>query len=412
MKQTKFMLENNKSFIIFVLFAFSIRTLLCLFPGFKFDVDSWFLWSIRLNEVGLSNFYNPQFFSDYLPGYMYVLHFLGLLRNLLQLDNNSFYFLLKMPGVLAEIIIGILVYKEVNKNFSKNYATLAASFILLNPALIFNSSIWGQIDSVLALGLIIAIYFLKNKFLVLSSFMLSVAFLIKPQSIAIFPIFVLFFLKNFSIKNLAKLFIPFVVTISLASLPFFSGNPIIGLINLFLKTTSQYAYTSLFAYNFWGVVGFWINDAQLWNGLSYQIIGVVLLSVYWLTLSYFYLNGKLPLYTLTMLALLGFYFLPTRVHERYLYPGLVFFILTASLYKSRLLLLLASLLSCLHFLNLYYVYVYYNEFYLKLPKLLYFPLIYTFLDSNGKILSIISTIIFILTCGVIIKYSNAKKDYL
>ncbi len=378
-------------------------------PGFKIDVGDWFAWSIRLNEVGLTNFYSNKFFSDYTPGYMYILYLLGFLKNLLRIDNNTFYLLLKLPAILAELIISIIIYKEVKKKLSTSFAIIASSFILFNPALIFNSSIWGQIDSVLTMCILLAAYFLKKNLLVLSSLALGVAFLIKPQTIAIFPIFVLFLIRNFRVSNLAKLALPFLATIFILSLPFFQTKPLTGLIELVLKTADQYSYTSLFAYNFWGIIGFWITDTLKWHEISYRTIGYILFSVYWIVIAYSYLKGKLSIYALAALALLGFYFLPTKVHERYLYPSLIFLLLTAFNLKSRLLFFLTTILSLIHFLNLYYVYVYYNEFYYKLPKLLYNPMVYNFLDNNGKLLSVLSTILFVLISINIIKSNDATK---
>lgn len=395
--------------ILLILLGLTIRLLLIPLPGFKIDVNDWFSWSIRLSEVGLSKFYSNQVFSDYTPGYMYVLYLLGLLKNILRIDNYYFYLLLKLPAILAEIMISILVFKETGKSLSKSYAVLGASFILFNPSLIFNSSIWGQVDSLLTLFLFLAIYYLKNNSLVLSSITLGIAFLIKPQTIAIFPVFALFLLRNFSMKNLAKLALPALLTVFILSLSFFPNKPILGLIDLVLKTTNQYAYTSLFAYNFWGIVGFWLADSQLWNGLSYQEIGYILFFTYWTIIAYFYLKKKVSLYSLVALAALSFFFLPTRVHERYLYPAIVFLIFSATLLKSRLILTLTIFLSLIHFLNLYYVYVYYNELYLKLPKILYNPFLYNLLDRNGKVLSIISTIIFVIITFVIVKILYVPK---
>lgn len=373
-------------------------------------MDDWFAWAIRLNSVGYGQFYSNQVFSDYTPGYMYVLSLLGFLKSLLQINAQTFYFLLKLPAILTEITLGILIYKELKSSVSIFYGRLAAGLIFLNPALIFNSSVWGQIDGILALCLFLTIYYLKNKKLILSSILLGVSLLIKPQTIAILPIFLLFTLSNFSLKNIIKISLPFLLILYIFSLPFFTNNPLIGLANLIVTTANQYSYTSLFAYNFWGVVGFWIADTQIWNGLSYQTWGYILLITYWIIIGYFYFKKKLSLFTLAALATLGFFFLPTKVHERYLYPAIVFLILATAYFKSRLLLVLTGLLSLLYLLNLYYVYVYYNEFYLKLPKVLYHPVVYSFLDANGKSLSLLSTAIFIFIAIVIIKYHDKFKE--
>jgi len=63
----------------------------------------------------------------------------------------------------------------------------------------------------------------------------------------------------------------------------------------------------------------------------------------------------------------------------------------------------------LHTINLYYVYVYYNEIYLKLPKTLYIPGVYEWLENEGKLLSAISTVIFaIIIVGISKKVTSDK----
>lgn len=384
--------------------------LLISLPGFKIDVDAWFAWAIRLNQLGFSHFYSDQVWTNYTPGFLYILGFLGFIKNLFQISNLHFYIILKIPAIVAEVLIGVFIYKEIAKK-SLFWGRIAAVIALFNPAFIFNSSVWGQIDGLLSLTLIASFYFLNKKKLILSAIFWGLGFLIKPQAIAVLPIFVLFLIKNLSIKNFLKITIPSLLTVFLISLPFFINQPFSGIPKLFSNMVSDYPQTSLFAYNFWGIIGFWIPDNQLWNNLSYQMWGYILLVSYWITISYFYLKKKLSLYVLAALATLAFFFLPTRVHERYLYPAIVFLVFSAALLKSRLVFLLTSLLSIVHFLNLYYVYIYYNQFYLKLPEVIYNPVVYNFLANNGKNLSIISNIIFILISASIIRYYVvSKKD--
>lgn len=379
-------------------------------PSFKIDANDFFAWAVRLNDVGFSKFYIKDFFSDYTPGFLYILNFLGFIKNFLHIENNFFYLLLKLPAIFAELFLGILLFNEVKKRVSNFCALIASTFVLLNPVLIFNSTIWGQVDSILALLLYLTIHYLTTRRFVISSIFLGLSLLFKPQAITLFPLFLLFIIKEFSLKNLLKLLIPFSACVLLLSFPFFTKDPLFGLAKLIKSTADQYQFTSLFAYNFWGVIGFWIPDSTLFYGITYQKLGFIFLLIYWIIIGFFYYKKKVSIYTLATLATLGFFFLPTRVHERYLYPALVFLVLTASLYKSQAIFILTGGLSILHLMNLYYVYVYYNELYLHLPKLLYNPIIYNFLESNSKLMSSMSTIIFIFITIVIIRtYAAVKK---
>lgn len=404
-------LLKNRALILLTVLGLALRLSFALLPGFKIDMNDWFTWALRLGNFDFMHFYSKDIFSDYTPGYLYILSLLGFLKNLFNLSDSFFDYLLKMPAVILEVITGLLVYKIVNKSISQKFALLALSFILFNPALIFNSSIWGQIDSILALLMLIAIIYLEKNNLILSSIFFGLALLVKPQAVSLFPIFVFLPINRRKLLDVFKLSIPAIVVIFILTFPFFPQHTLINLIQQVLNTTKEYPFTSLNAYNLWGVVGFWINDGQVWNGISYQLLGYILLAGYWILIGYLYFKNKLSIYALATLATLGFFFLPTRVHERYLYSAIIFVILLAILNRSKLLALLAGALSLLHLLNLYYVYIYYNEFYFKLPTALFSPLLYNFVASSGKILSLISVAIFILISIAIFKYDAVfQKD--
>ena len=52
--------------------------------GFRIDVGDFTAWAHRLASVGPGEFYDPGVFSDYPPGYLYVLWFIGSVGRALQ----------------------------------------------------------------------------------------------------------------------------------------------------------------------------------------------------------------------------------------------------------------------------------------------------------------------------------------
>lgn len=402
-------INEHRSLFILIFLGLSARIILIFLPGFKIDIGDWFAWSVRLSHFNFAQFYSKDVFTDYTPGYLYVLSLLGFLKNLLLIPDNIFYLLLKTPAIIADLIIGIIIYEEVQKYASRKIALLALSATIFNPVIIFNSSIWGQIDSILTVFMLVAVMALKKNKLILSSIFFGLALLVKPQALALLPLFAFFLINRFKLSGLFKLLVPGILIIFILALPFFPNQTLMNFARHILNTANEYSYTSVNAYNLWGIVGFWIKDNTIWNNLSYQTWGYILLVAYWIILGYFYFKKKLSLYTTSALAAMGFFFLPTRVHERYLHPAIVFLILTATFLKSRLLIILTGILSLLHLLNLYYVYVYYNEFYYKLPKILYNSTLYNLVSSSSKILSLVSLIIFILIVIVILKHNVTFK---
>lgn len=414
-------IKKNLVLYYLLLSGFLLRLIFATFPSFHIDADTNFAWSLRVVELGFGKFYAPDVWTNYTPGMIYVFYVLGVLKNLFSLSSDQFYLLLKIPSILTDVTLGFFVYKQLLKTATRRIAFVGLGLCLFNPIFIFNSSIWGAFDAPLTLFTFISIYFLSEakksssayylarRKLILSSIFIGIALLIKPQAIALTPVFGLFILKNFSISNILKLSIPALLVVIILSLPFFPRDPIFGFFNLFITMAQDYKGNSLFAYNTWGMFGFWIEDSTNLGFLSYRVWGLLLLSLFWIFFYMLFFKSKFDAFTLSTLAFLAFFFLPTRVHERYLFSAIPFLVLTALQFKSKILIVSLILLSALHTINLYYVYVYYNEFYLKLPKILYIPGFYEFLEMQGKLLSVISTLLFLVITFTIARIVVRRK---
>ena len=399
---------KDRFFILSLFTGLLIRLFLSPIQGFKFDVDTWFAWAQRLNSFNFSSFYSDTIWTGYPPGFLYILSFLGFIKNLFQITDSTFYILLKFPSIIAEIILGIIIYKIIPKEFVI-WRKIALIFVIFNPSFVFNSAIFGQFDGLFSLTVLLSVYFLIKKRLVFSSIFWGVSFLLKPQAVLLGPVFLFYMLKNFSIKNIITISLSLILTILIAFLPFFPNNIVLGPINIVTNLLDFYPFNSIFAYNLWGILGFWIKDSNNYLNITYQNWGYILF-VLFLSLIFFYgRRRKLSQYSIASLSSLGFFFLLTRMHERYLYPSLVFLIIVFAFRRSKLLAILTAILSLLHFLDLYYVYIYYNQFFLKLPEIIYLPYIYNFANNNIALISFISTVVFgIISINILI--NNESKQ--
>lgn len=396
-------------FLLIILFSgVLIRLVLTPIPGFKFDVDTWFAWAERLNIVGFVHFYSDKVWTGYPPGFLYILGFLGFIKNFLQITPTSFYMLLKLPSILSEIILGFIVYKIIPEQ-NLNWRKIGLMFVVLNPAFIFNSSIFGQFDGLFSLTLLISVYLLTKKKLGYSSLFWGISFLLKPQAILLSPLFLFYLMKDLSLKNLLSTVLPILLITIIAFFPFFPANPITGPINLVSNLFDFYPYNSIFAYNLWGILGFWVKDNNTFINVTYQNWGYLLFVIFLSAGFFYWRKGQLSIYSLTAFSSLGFFFLLTRMHERYLYPSLVFLIMVSAFKKSSRLAILTGILSIIYFLDLYYVYIYYNQFYLKLPEVIYFPVIYAFTNKYSRLISLFSTIFFLWSSISILKLNHESK---
>src|SRR5262249_23275292 len=127
----------------------AFRIFLFTFPSFQIDINDYKAWSIKLSQSGPSNFYSKDYFSDYFPGYLYILWISGFLFKTLAIPISSlhFEFFLKSINILFDIGSAFIIYKIVLK-YNKKWAKIAPIFYLINPAVVFNSSVWGQIDGI------------------------------------------------------------------------------------------------------------------------------------------------------------------------------------------------------------------------------------------------------------------------
>lgn len=403
-----------KAFIILAIF---VRVGLFFLPSLKIDMDGWKAWSVRLVQVGPSHFYSKDYFSDYFPGYLYVLWFSGGIFSLFSLSINSLSFeiFLKFLTLLFDIGSALIIYRIVSR-YNKKWSNAAPLLYILNPVTAFNNSVWGQVDGIFTFFILISSLFLfEQKKLYKSVIAITLGFLVKPHVLAIIPVLIFNSFKNFSISRIIKgIFLGFTLLIFL-SFPFFTNNPISGLFNLANGAQNVYQYTSLYAFNFWGIIGAWQPDNQIFFMLTFKTWGIALY-LFSTLLILFSLSKKQDLkqyYFASSLLLFSFFIFLTRMHERYLFPFFALFLIAALVKKSKLLLVFYGIISFLHFLNLWFVYYYYNfVFVSSYSKNLFLEKLYPsyiFVGNNFKLLSASMVILF----GILLLYyykSYVKKS--
>jgi hypothetical protein len=104
--------------------------------------------------------------------------------------------LIKLPAILADVLLAWLVHSFVLElGGSRRAALLGAILILVNPVTWFDSAIWGQVDSVGVLVLLLALRPVAGR-PERASFFAVVAAIIKPQLGILIPILVVVLLRR------------------------------------------------------------------------------------------------------------------------------------------------------------------------------------------------------------------------
>ena len=411
---------ERPSFVLFLKIFFAVillvRIILMFQPSFKIDMGDWQAWAGRLVEVGPFSFYSANFFADYFPFFYFFLFILAKIFALIfgkaAIFSLGFEIYIKVISNIFDILTSVVIYKIINKH-SEKWAFLGSILYLLNPSVIFNSSIWGQIDAIPTFLLTFSLYQLEEKKNIAGSLITSVlSFLIKPLNVALYPLMLFRIIKNYSIRKIAiagglSILVFFIVTV-----PFFPKDPIFGAFKHLSNSLNVYPYTSLNAYNFWSLFGWWKEDSLQMFYLSYHLWGYILFFLIVLIIFIPILRkksksfSKLDYLIYTILSFAFFLFL-TRIHERHLFPVFSLLIISASVLKSKLLLGVYFLLSLISFLNLFYSYYYYNFVYSNLS--LANNIIYVVSLNYQLFFSVLSLILF----GIMfyVYYKNQKLIY-
>ncbi len=342
--------------------AFLVRlAAAALTRGFDTDMVCFSFWADRIFQTGPGGFYSPEVFTDYPPGYMYLLYPIGALRSLLNIPYYSVphLVLLRMPSILSDLGCGYLLYRAARHKCSPHQARFLCMAYLFNPAVILNSCLWGQVDSVLTLTLaLLCLCLVQDRFgAACIAFFLGV--LLKPQALLISPILLAGFLDHvfcgeFSFRELVATLAEGLAALSgtlLLCVPFGLEN----VISQYIGTVSSYAYATVNAYNFWALLGLnWVSQENTFLHIPYYVYAYVLIAaaivlVLFLSLRHRQDREKYPF--LGALFFTTIFVFSVRMHERYLYPAMLLLLL-AFLYKpAKQLFACYGVLSLLHFYN-------------------------------------------------------------
>jgi Gpi18-like mannosyltransferase len=315
------------------------------------DMRYWLLWSDQLSRGGLQSFYVKIPNADYLPVYPYVLWLLGKifdpLHGLLGIVNVNLTrdTVFKLPAILADVATVALLYVVGRRWTSPAAAGLAATAYAVNPAIIADSSRWGQVDSIPAFLMLLALVLLVDERMALCGAVLTLSVLTKPTALVLLPLVAVVALRRRRYAGLATCAASSLVVAALIVWPFIPPrmNVVEFVQQRFEVTTSLRPFATLKAFNLWALQQ-WnvlpLPDSRTWLGMSEHLLGWLLLLL--LTLAIcgvvaFRLpdaaedRARLIVPAATVL-ILGFFILLTRIHERHLLPTLPLLALTCAMW--------------------------------------------------------------------------------
>src|ERR1019366_226497 len=175
---------------IFILVALGlVKTLALLaFPGFGVDVGSYQAWAMQISDLGPAHTYQQGYFLDYPPGYLYALWIAGSVARAVGASGDMLRIIVESPALIADFFLSIVVFAYVRRTEYRKVALIAMLMVALNPALLFDTVVWGQSDSVLTLVMWLAVVATLSGEYEISWALAALAVLIKPQGLMLVPV--------------------------------------------------------------------------------------------------------------------------------------------------------------------------------------------------------------------------------
>jgi len=379
-----------------LLLGLLVRVVFIGADGFKNDVSTFESWSLTLAEHPLRDFFAKAGFADYPPGYFFVLWFVGHAYKLLVHSDPTYGALkiaVKLPGIVMDLVDAALLYAIVRRFASVGWAFGAAALFALNPASIFISAYWGQVDSVaagLTLGSLLLVIDADRRTgraqtyaIVGAWLLLAYSVLIKPPAIVVAPLYLAYIFTTDDLALRARratatalgIVASFVLAYAVA-LAFHPGfNPIAQyawLISRYAFASGVYPYNSVNAFNLYEMAPssrFWQSDGGLIpnlvvGGHAYGLpqyawgIAIFVAATLLVISRYVQRRETVALLEAAMILSLGYFVLSTRMHERYIFNAVL--LATPLLFYRKRYFYAAIALSVTLFANLVYSLDYLN----------------------------------------------------
>lgn len=345
-------------------------------PGLGGDMDVFHAWATTLTDKPLDQFYSgtATVQRDHLPGDLLLLAGVAHVHDALGLGARGFDIMIKLVAVLADLLVALLLHLIVRDRAGSSAADRTLKWYLFCPAPFVISAAWGQWDAVSTAMVLAALHLVLRggRTWVLAAPLVTWAVLVKPQMAIVAILLTLLVAvrqrralreQAATVQSLAAgwaLVVASSVAVALALTQLFglglwwtpSGG--LSLWSVLQDGLDLFPYTTNGAANLWMLVEGQPqrtpDDDALLGPLTASGIGSVLF-VALLVLATFGARkllrvGRPPRRLqdgtaevdvvaawcwVAALSMTGAFALLTRVHERYLFPGLVLVVLLTGL---------------------------------------------------------------------------------
>ncbi len=268
-------------------------------------------------------------YANYNPPYLYLLSLFSFLDG--WVPAVVVLKLVEVPGVLAAGVIGWSIGRVVGA--SQRRAVLVGCLVALSPELIVNTLLWGQVDILYSVFLMLTLRLLLTRNWNWAMAMFGVALAIKLQAaIAGVTIAALLLAGELPLASVLWTLAAYIAMLAPAR---FAGRAIRDLAQIYRYQFSTQVYVAMNVANPYQLLNAWVGTSiprtNLVNALGLLFTGAcTLTAIYLLSRSPALLRGR-GLIMAWALPLFAEPFILPKMHDRYFFPGNLMLVLLAGL---------------------------------------------------------------------------------
>jgi hypothetical protein len=320
--------------------SLALQLLVAAFPDTRADLLAYRQWTRSLVAHGLVASYWPDQGSlaespyehpsiDYPPVLPYLLWLLGhalsvLDPNALARGGRGLDFFLRVPLVLANGLIGAVLFSALRVRGGARVALGAAALFLLSPVILFDTAYWGQADSVCAL-FVVAGLALAPGHPEWGCAALATGALVKPFGYAFIPFALAETVKRHGWRRGATALLAAAAVWGALLVPFAVAGRLRDIAAVLWLQLDAMPYASVNAHNLWWIVTRgvpWVLASERALGpVTYEGLGLLLFGVFALAAFVGLLRSRddraLPMAGASVAF--GLFALATHMHENHLF---------------------------------------------------------------------------------------------
>jgi len=306
--------------------------LLPFFSGFAYDIAMKTRRALLAAWLGPAGIYDPALPVDtYPPASLYLLWLSGWIGTHLEPAATATRILVEAPVMLADALIALTLFFTARRQRRAPAAIAIMLAFALNPALLYDTVVWGQSDSVMVLPMLAGSFLIGRGRTRLGWAMIALAFLAKPQAVAIVPALAAFTLFTAAISEVLVSGAIAVLIVIAGFLPFLRGHGVAWIVSFYRAMGERFPRASMGAFNLHALLGGLSAGDQTTSpvGVSYFVLGIALLAALWIFAAWLlWRSSGAPRATafILFLVLFGSFIVAPRMHERYAYVALVFLV--------------------------------------------------------------------------------------